>query len=237
MPEPVAPTTDSFAAALEAERLVAATVHDLRSPLLIIQGFVASLECTARKGDWSRFADDVARIERTCGHMQRILFDLAELTRQGSLKLDRDPVSLGEVWQSACEQVPLADNLASLKIQTPEDWPCVPGHRTSLVRLFQNLLDNALRHLQQTPQPRIDVAVRRDPSQVVVTIADNGDGIDPELIPALFQPYRQLSGRAGSVGLGLAIARRIAQVHGGDVTLTSPGAGQGTTATVTLRAG
>jgi|GEM_PF-5110008 len=237
MPEFVDSSSEEQTAALEAERLLAAAIHDLRAPLAVIQGFVGGLETAARHADWERFSGDVSRIDRTCQHMQQLLQDLGEYLRRGTIRPDREPLNLGEIWQSGWSCAAGADKASHISIEFPATWPIVLGHRTSLVRLFQNLVENALRYVDSVPVPRIVVAWELCETDVLITLTDNGNGIDPEQIPALFQPYRQLSGRVGSLGLGLAIAQRIARAHDGELTLSSQGAGTGTTATVRLPRG
>ncbi|MBI1347415.1 GHKL domain-containing protein [bacterium] len=221
-------------AALEAERLLASAVHDLRSPLLIIQGFAAGLEPAARQGDWPRFAGDMERIVRTCGHMQQLLHELTDFVRSGQVQYHMQPVPFQNIWHHACELLAVQMAEAGVLMTTPDDWPRVLGDETALVRVVQNLLENALRHRRDDEPLQIRLTI--DLSETVVTIAieDNGSGIEPDRIPELFQPFRQLTGRTGSVGLGLAIARRIVDGHGGQLALTSSGSGSGTTAIFTL---
>lgn len=235
MPDPLDASPVDQTAALEAERLLAAAIHDLRAPLAVIQAFAGGLETAARRGEWERFTGDVARIDRSCQHMQRLLQDLGEYLRLGEVRYPSEPCNLGEVWESAWSFVSGEETRSKLMVEVPATWPTVLGHRTSLVRLFQNLLENALRHVDGVPDPYIIVTWETREAQVLVAITDNGSGIDPEKIPALFQPYHQLSGRAGSMGLGLAIAQRIARGHDGDLTLSSRGVGHGAIATVRLQ--
>ena len=112
----------------------------------------------------------------------------------------------------------------------------VLGDSTRIQQIFWNLLSNAIKF---TPKSgRVDVQLKRVGSQVELAVADNGAGIRPEFLPFLFNRFRQVEGfplRAhGGLGLGLAIVRHLAELHGGTVRVDSAGEGQGATFTVCL---
>lgn len=219
--------------AWDAELLVSAVAHDLKAPLVTIQGFLAGLEGAARAQDWDRFHSDAQRIQRACTRMRQMLDELREFARQGQPLHQTSRVSLGVVVADALEQL-TGVQAEAISIRVDEHLPEIRGDHLRLMRAVQNVLENAFRSVSGRESPKVDVSAISLGDRVGIQIRDNGQGISPEEIPRIFQPYRQLSGRTGASGLGLTIAQRIAQAHGGDLTLESPGVGQGATVTLTF---
>ncbi len=226
-PERSSPADDATAA-WEAELLVSAVAHDLKAPLVTIQGFLMGLESAGRANDWERFAADAQRIQRACTRMRQMLDDLREFARQGQPLREMLPMSFGDVVSEALEQLAGA-RPADVSINVEPDLPEIQGDRIRLLRVVQNVLENALCSVCERKNPVINISAVTEGALVTVLIGDNGQGIDPEHIPRMFQPYRQLSGRGGACGLGLSIAQRIMRAHGGELTLESPGVGHGAT--------
>lgn len=218
---------------LEAEWLVSAVAHDLKAPLVTIQSFLPSLETSARAGDWDQFTADTARIQRLCDRMRQMLDDLRELMLQRPCVSDKQPgISLQSLIHEALE------HLQWLQPATPiclsGEFPVISGHHNRLLRLFQNLLENAVQSLVDCVDPSISIESHCDGSTVFVTIRDNGRGASPEELARLLTPHRQLGGQLAPAGLGLSIAQRIAHAHGGNLKLASDGVGCGMTVTVAL---
>lgn len=218
---------------LDAERLVSAVAHDLKAPLVTIQGFLSCLESSARRGAWDEFQADVRRIHNTCDRMRRILDDLRELSRQTEPLRQAATVELTHLLSEARA---LVAGLcpAQLTFDVPPALPKVTGDALRLTRAFQNVLENAYRALAQQAKPRLVLTCETTRETVTLSLTDNGAGLDPQAIPRVFEPFRQLGASTGESGLGLSIAQRIFQAHGGTLTLSSPGVGQGATVQMTL---
>jgi signal transduction histidine kinase len=108
----------------------------------------------------------------------------------------------------------------------------VTGDPTRLHQIVWNIVGNAIKHTP--PGGRIEVALRPEDSHGVIEVRDSGDGIDPAFLPYIFEPFRQQSGRHGGLGLGLAIARSLTELHGGTIAAESAGVGRGATFRVRL---
>jgi signal transduction histidine kinase len=227
-------------AALEEERklFIGAIAHDLHTPLFVLRGYLQGLEngvvtspekvaaycaeCRARVDALSRLVADLfayTKVEYLDQIVQRELLDLRSLLAHTLAG-----------FQPLAAQKRLALTLAG------PDAPCpVEGDGHLLTRAVENLLDNALRH---TPEGgEISVRWGMEDGQVVVQVMDTGPGISPADLPHLFTPfYRGEASRnrqTGGAGLGLAIARRILQAHGGDLTPANrPTGGAAFTATL-----
>ena len=229
------PIGDGLPESMAVDLLIAAVTHDLKAPLVTIQGFLAGLERAARQGAWDQFQQDTARIDRACARMRSMLEELQEFAREGLPLRKLEPVSLGDVVQDALEQ------LAGVRgertcVELPAAFPEVLGNRLRLMRAVQNLLENAFRAVVESSEPCVIVSTMLDVTAgtVALTIRDNGCGLSSENLATRFQPYRQLGGRTGAQGLGLSISQRIIEAHGGQLTLDSLGPGEGATARVVL---
>jgi CheY-like chemotaxis protein len=165
------------------------------------------------------------------------LLDLSSIL-DGRLRLNIRPVDLVAVLATTLETVRPAATAKALTLQTHFD-PCVglvSGDPDRLQQVFWNLLSNAVKF---TPRDgRIDVRLERTQSRAVITVTDTGIGIRQDVIPIVFDRYRQadnsITRTHGGLGLGLAIVRQLVELHGGTVEAASPGEGQGATFTVFL---
>jgi signal transduction histidine kinase len=123
-----------------------------------------------------------------------------------------------------------------LEVALPDAPLTVDGDHTRLVQVVANLLNNAAKYTHEGG--RIEVALAARDGQARLTVRDNGTGIGPDLLPEIFdlftQGSRTLDRAQGGLGLGLALVRKLVELHGGEVSASSPGQGQGSTFTVTL---
>lgn len=209
---------------LEQERryFIGAIAHDLRTPLFSLRGHLQGLERgvadTPEKA--SRY---VAICQEKADELERLVEDLFTYTRMEYQERPPqcEPLELGDVFRRAVDSVrPQAESKAiTLALDGPAEPAQVNGDELLLTRAVTNLLDNALRH---TPDGgAVRVTWREDGDRVSFTVTDTGPGFDPHDLPHLFEPlYRGEASRSrktGGAGLGLTIARRILQAHGGDL--------------------
>lgn len=216
--------------------LVTHVSHDLRTPLTALQG---SLEALAQRADAdgaeaTRYLDtarrNAARLERLIDH----LFELSRLDGP-TPPLRPEPFALPELVHDvvAAHAGRAASAGVTLAVAEPAPLPLVTGDLGRIERAVANVLDNALRHTPAGGRVRVAVAVRDGRARIEVD--DTGEGIAPEHRDRVFERfYRVAPGRGGDgAGLGLAIARRIVELHGGAIELRSE-PGRGTTVALTL---
>jgi len=168
--------------------------------------------------------------------MQALLNDLLELSRIGRMKNESTMIPFGEILQDAIGLVEgrLMERKVSLRIG--ENLPVVYGDRPRLVEVLQNLLDNAAKFMGEKTEPRIDVGWVSDTAQDGLStffVRDNGVGIAPEHFERIFGLFNKLDPRSEGTGIGLALVKRIIEVHGGRIWVESQ-AGEGTTFFFTL---
>jgi signal transduction histidine kinase len=220
----------------ELERFTYTVSHDLKSPLFTIRGFLGYLEQDASSGNRERLTADVQRISDATDKMQRLLNDLLELSRIGRMMNESSTVPFDEILKEAVELVEgrLKEYRVTLRIE--ENLPAVYGDRPRLVEVLQNLLDNAAKFMGSQPEPQIEIGSVGDVTQrrqSTFFVRDNGIGIAPEHFERIFGLFNKLEPRSEGTGIGLALVKRIIEVHGGRIWVESE-AGQGTTFFFTL---
>ena len=220
----------------ELERFTYTVSHDLKSPLFTIRGFLGYLEQDALSGDQARLKSDIQRITDATEKMQRLLNELLELSRVGRLKNEFTCFPLGELVHEAAELVrgQLMARGVSLSIQG--ELPVVCGDRPRLTEVLQNLFDNAAKFMGDQKHPCIEVGsaakdVERDVP--IFYVRDNGIGIAPEHHERVFGLFNKLDPKTDGTGIGLALVKRIIEVHGGKIWIQSE-VGKGSTFYFTL---
>jgi virulence factor Mce-like protein len=209
--------------------------HDLKSPLITIQGFLGLLRQDVAEGNTQRIEDDCARIERAAQAMQELLDDLLELSRIGLFTNPPQGVSLDDLAREVLELLagPLRRSGATVEV-TP-GLPTVWGDPVRIREVLQNLLENALKYLGEPEDPCIVLDAQEiERGKVRVSVGDNGIGIDPQHKERIFGLFQQLDKKSDGTGVGLALVRRIVEFHGGEVWVESEGPGSGSTFYFTL---
>jgi len=217
------------------DTLLHAVSHDLKSPLVTIRGFLGYVAADAREGDLTRLEADVGRIHAATERMGRLLDDLLELSRTGRIARAHEDVPLLEVVREARGLVEGRLGARGVRVEVEGPLPSVHGDAQQLVDLLQNLLDNAAKFMGAQAEPRVWIGSRgREDALLVLFVRDNGIGIAPAHQAQVFEPFCRLDPRAEGTGLGLALARRIVETHGGRLWVESEGSGRGSTFCFTL---
>jgi len=218
----------------ELERFAYTVSHDLKSPLITIKGFLGFLEQDANSGNLKRLNNDIQRIADATDKMQTLLNDLLELSRVGRLVSPPQLVAFGELARDAVELVHgrLQANGVQVKIQ--ENMPTVFGERQRLLEVLQNLVDNAAKFIKDVPNPLIEIGHDGyEEDKPIFFVRDNGIGIDPIHHDRIFGLFNKLDVDSEGSGIGLALVKRIVEVHGGRIWVQSE-AGKGSTFFFTL---
>jgi len=237
-------TFDETAARLERlvrseQELLANVSHELRTPMARIR---VALELAA-EGDLEKARRHLAGIGADLDELDRMIEDVLDAARLdfaaggSGWPVTRVPVDLGSGVGEAAERFRERHPDCAVEVAVAEELPALTGDGALLRRLVANLLDNAGKYSE--PGAPISLRVAAEPDAVVVEVADQGIGIDPADLPRLFTPFfrtdRSRARGTGGTGLGLALVKRIAEAHGGEVTVEST-PGKGTTFRVRLPA-
>ncbi|MBA2237966.1 MAG: response regulator [Lysobacter sp.] len=220
------------------DEFLAMLAHELRNPLAPI-GTAAQLLQMA-PGDEGRVRNASEIIARQVSHMTTLVDDLLDVSRlsRGLVELRRKPLDLRSVMTAAVEQVrPLIESRRhALTIWIGPDPIPVTGDHPRLIQVIANLLNNAAKYT--APGGQIELKVRRGPEDVTVVVTDNGSGIDSALLPEIFELFSQgkrtPDRQQGGLGIGLALARSIAELHGGSIAASSAGSGCGSAFSLSL---
>jgi two-component system sensor histidine kinase BaeS len=204
--------------------------HELRTPLTVIQGQLEAI----RDGVYPADAEHVGPALEQVAVLERLVGDLRtlSLSESGSLPLARERVDLASLAGDVVAGFRSAATTAgiSLSVQAEPATPAVLVDPARIGSLLRNLVANALRYTP--PGGSVTVRLRQAGAHVEMQVQDTGPGIDPALLPTVFERFSRSADSAGS-GLGLAIARAIVEAHGGTIAAAST-PGQGTSITVRL---
>ena len=219
----------------ELERFTYTVSHDLRSPLVTVLGFLGLLEQDIAAGRKESALADVARIRAAASTMERMLRELLELSRVGRVTSAPEEVPLAELAEEARQSLAGRLSAAGVELEVAGDLPVLYGERARLLEVVQNLVDNAAKFLGGRKDPRIAIGARHGANgQPVCFVKDNGIGIDPRHHQRVFGLFERLDPRVEGTGIGLALVKRIVEVHGGEVWVESDGDGQGSVFCFTL---
>ena len=220
------------------DEFLATLSHELRTPLNAVLGYAQMLRTGAVLPERHAHAVDV--IERNATLQHQLIEDLLDMSRltTGKLRVDPVPMSLDAVLCDAVDVVrPAADaRRIRLEANLAPGGGVMIGDAARLQQVFWNLLTNALKF---TPVGgAVTVTLRRHDGHAEIDVSDTGIGIDAAFLPFVFEPFRQaqdgVARTESGLGLGLAISRQLAELHGGTITASSPGLGQGATFVVRL---
>ena len=218
----------------EMERFTATVSHDLKSPLVTIKTFLGYLEEDLLAKNKEAVDKDLGFIHGAADKMGFLLNELLDLARIGHKRNPSESVPLKMVVQDAIILVAgqIAQRGVRMDVTSEPIW--LYGDRPRLVAVFENLIDNAVKFLGDQPDPRIEIGVETADSEIVLFVRDNGKGIDLRHQSKLFGLFEKLDPHTPGSGMGLAMVRRIIEIHGGKIWMKSDGLGCGTTFRFTL---
>jgi len=219
------------------DEFLATVSHELRTPLNAMLGW-AQIALAKATPDLQRPLQIIMRNARA---QSRLIEDMIDISRivSDKLRLDLVSTSVAGAIEGAVEALrPVAEEKGVTLSTAIGAVGCIPADADRLQQMVWNLLSNAIKF---TPEGgRVVLEASRGDGRVLIRVSDTGAGIVPELLPAIFEPFRQADGsttrRYGGLGLGLTIVRQLVQAHGGSVRVESPGIDQGATFTLDLPA-
>jgi signal transduction histidine kinase len=220
------------------DEFLAMLAHELRNPLAPISSGAELLKLGVLSGERAARTGEV--IARQVAHMTHLVNDLLDVSRvtRGLVSISTGRLDLRQIVQESIEQTrPLIDTRGQrLAVALPDDPVWVDGDRTRLVQVVSNLLNNSAKFTAAGGD--IGVALVVVQAGALLTVRDNGSGISAQLLPNIFdlftQGKRTLDRSQGGLGLGLALVKKLIELHGGSVAAASAGLGHGSVMTITL---
>ena len=220
------------------DRFLAMVSHELRTPLAAILPWAHALSTGLLDSEDTRRAVEV--IERNTRLQARLIDDLLDLSRMiaGTVRLSKKPIHLVPILESAVDSLrpEAAAKGITLESALDREAGAIVADGVRIQQIVMNLIANALRFTAR--EGRITVKLRSVGGRAEIDVSDSGAGIDPSVLPYVFDAFRQgtepkMNGHGG-LGLGLAIVRHLAELHGGVARAESAGQGRGSTFTVSL---
>ena len=219
----------------ELEQFAYTVSHDLKSPLITIRGFLNFIERDLTSGKPERALNDLQRIISATDNMQSMLENLLELSRIGLISNPPTAVSLNQIITEALERLDGSVRERGVSISCPMETPPVFVDAERLTEVFQNLIGNAVKFMGDQPDPQIDISIiDQTESEITCAVKDNGIGISAKDQQQVFDLFKRVNEDIEGTGIGLALVKRIVEVHNGRVWVESDGLGHGSTFLLTL---
>jgi len=219
----------------ELARFTYTVSHELRTPLITIQGFSGLIEEEVSKvGKDPELTKYVERISGAVDTMESLLADLLRLSRAGQVINPPEKTSFGSIARESVDLLaqPLENN--GVRVEIAPALPFVIVDHNRIREVLVSLIENAIKFRGDQSYPVIRIGVDMTGETPVFFVQDNGIGIKPQYLERIFNLFERLNGNVSGTGIGLAIAKRIIEVHGGRIWAESEGPGKGTTIRFTL---
>ena len=218
----------------ELERITYVLSHELKAPLITMRGFLGYLENDASAGDMVRFKSDLARITKATDKMNRMIIELIDFSRIGHTMNIVGEIAFESLVQDAIQLMGGEFLEHKIRINVQAELPIIHGDRQRLLEVIQILLDNAAKFMGDQSDPMIKIGTQgEEDGKSIFFVKDNGTGIAPEYHERVFGLFNKLDINSEGTGVGLALAKRIVEVHGGRIWVESE-LGQGATFYFTL---
>lgn len=218
------------------DEFLATVSHELRTPLTTILGWSHRLrQGTHDENTLARGLDTIARSARIQAQLVEDLLDISRIIA-GKVRLSIGPVDMVNVLHAVLDSMQVAAEAKEIRLVITSDPSArhLMGDADRLQQVFWNLLSNAIKFTP--PGGRVEVRLGRHDRSLQIEVSDTGEGIEPDFLPYVFDYFRQADGsstrRHSGLGLGLAIVRHLVELHGGKISVSSAGNGQGTTFTL-----
>jgi signal transduction histidine kinase len=200
----------------ELERFTYTVSHDLKSPLVTINGFLGYLETDTVSGNIERVKQDTHRIQEAVNKMHMLLNELLELSRIGRIMNPPENIPFEELALEAINTLHGQIEKRNIKVSVESNLSSVYGDRQRLTEILQNLIENSAKYSHKQVEPRMEIGqVEGENGNPIFYVRDNGIGIESEYHERIFGLFNQLDPTKDGNGIGLTLVRRIIEVHGG----------------------
>jgi signal transduction histidine kinase len=203
------------------ERFIYTVSHDLRTPLISVSGFLGFIEQDAQKGDLERLKADLQIANEAITKMDRLLMETLELSRVGRVINSPEDVTFGEIVKDALGQTSEKIRSKGCKVSVDQNLPVVHVDRMRITEVLVNLIENSIKYMGAQEKPEIEIGQRIDGKDRIFFVRDNGIGIDPSQYDKVFELFYKVNKKSEGTGAGLAIVKRIIEVHGGRIWIES----------------
>ncbi|MBN1763608.1 MAG: PAS domain S-box protein [Methanomicrobia archaeon] len=217
----------------ELEHFTYTVSHDLQSPLFGIRGFTTLALEDLEQDDTANLANELMQIEKSAIKMEHLLNDTLQLSRIGRVVNPPSDTPFEGIVKEALEQTAGKLSLNNIEVSVADDFPTVHVDRMRIVEVLVNLITNSINYRGEQPHPKIEIGHRLDGQETVFFVKDDGIGIGPSQHEKVFDLFYKVNTTSTGTGAGLAIVKRIIEVHGGRIWIESE-EGKGCTVCFTL---
>jgi signal transduction histidine kinase len=217
----------------ELNRFAITVSHDLKTPLITMSGYLGYLEKDARDGNRERMQKDISQINEAAKQMGRFVDQILDLSRVGRIINPPSDVGFGDIVQDALKLSEGLIRSGQVRIQVESDLPIVRVDRGRVVQVMQNLITNSIKFMGEQGSPALEIGALTTNDGTAFFVKDNGMGIDAQHQIGIFELFNKLDRTSEGSGIGLALVKRIIEVHGGKIWVESE-LGKGATFFFTL---
>jgi signal transduction histidine kinase len=217
----------------ELNRFAITISHDLKTPLITISGYLGYLERDARQGNHERMQKDISQINDAAKQMGRFVDQILDLSRIGRIINPPMDVGFGVIVKDALKLAHGPIQARQVKLLIQPELPVVHVDRVRMVQVMQNLITNSIKFMGEQRAPCIEIGAIKFVDDTAFFVKDNGIGIDPQHQGGIFELFNKLDPTSDGSGIGLALVKRIIEVHGGKIWVESE-LGKGATFFFTL---
>ncbi len=211
----------------EMERFTYTVSHDLKSPLVTIKGFLGLLKKDLEENRQDKVQKDFERIAGAADKMGILLSELLELSRIGRVVNPPEEIDLVKLSYETMETVDGRIRAKNITTHISPNLPKIHGDRVRLGEVLENLIDNAAKYMGDQPNPVIEIGSQEEKGGQIIFVKDNGIGIEEQYQTKIFGLFEKLNPTSEGTGIGLALIKRIIEVHGGRIWVESEGVGKG----------
>lgn len=205
----------------ELERFAYTASHDLKAPLITIRGYLGYIEKDAKTGNYQRLLQDTKRISEATEKMNRLLNELLELSRVGRIMNKAEEISFYDIVKDAIGRVEGQLQEKNVAVLIQNNLPIVYVDKERMIEVVQNLLDNAIKFMGKQTYRSVEIGTENKSDEVIYFVKDNGIGIRKEFHEKIFGLFDKLNNDTEGTGIGLALVKRIIEVHGGRIWVES----------------
>lgn len=217
----------------EMERFIYTVSHDLRTPLISVSGLLGFIKQDAEKGDLNQMQADLRIAHNNIAKMDQLLMETLELSRIGRIASPPEDVPFGEIVEDSLGQIRSKIESKGSKVTVVQNLPVVHVDRMRIAEVLVNLIENSIKYMGLQANPEIEIGQMIDGQDRIFFVRDNGFGIDPNQHDKVFELFYKVDKKSEGTGAGLAIVKRIIEVHGGRIWIESE-LGKGCTVCFTL---
>gem|GEM_PF-6829417 len=211
----------------ELERYSYTVSHDLKSPLVTVKGFVGLLKKDVADNNQLRITQDLDQISEAIDRMAEMLENLLELSRIGHLVNEPEKISLNQLFEQTVKLLTYRVEQYQAEVKIQPNMPFIQADRQRMQEVAQNLLENALKFHRPGVSPKVEIGASVKNGKVCCCVSDNGIGISTKYQEQIFGLFERLDLSYEGTGIGLALVKRIIEVHNGSISVASEGEGKG----------